>query len=369
MPVVRIAGLNIPIRRARALGAVMHGASEDPKRCLVVGPSWVGDMIMAQSLFKLLRAKFPDLIIDVLAPAWTWDLLARMPEVRRVIPQPLGHGRIALRVRYRLGRGLRAEGYDWAIVLPNSLKSALVPWFARIPRRTGYRGEFRYVLLNDLRHLDKKALPRTVQRFVALGLPKRSAEVAFESLPLPALTADAAAAAGVVGRLGLDLSRPILGLCPGAEFGPAKRWSPEYFAAVARHYSTLGWQSWVFGSERDHEIAKAVCHDAGPNCVNLAGLTTLSEVVDLMSLCRAVVSNDSGLMHVAAALARPLVAVFGSSDPGFTPPLASPDMSRTEWLHLECSPCFKRDCPLGHLDCLRGLRPERVIRALDALVS
>nr|WP_269085368.1 lipopolysaccharide heptosyltransferase II [Acidihalobacter prosperus] len=339
----------------------------EPQRCLIVGPSWVGDMIMAQSLFKLLRARFPELVMDVLAPGWTAPLLARMPEVRQAIPQPVGHGRLGLSERYRLGRRLRAEAYDWAVILPSSLKSALVPWFAGIPRRTGFLGEYRYGLLNDRRRLDKRALPRTIQRFAALGLPP-GASAAFESLPFPALHVDRDIAIETAARLGLDASRPVLALCPGAEYGPAKRWPPEYFAAVARHYRTQGWQSWVFGSERDKAMAEVVCRDAGPDCVNLAGRTTLTEAVDLMALTRAVVSNDSGLMHLAAALERPLVAVYGSSDPDFTPPLAMPGRARIERLGLECSPCFKRECPLGHLECLRGLHPERVVRALDALV-
>lgn len=346
----------------------MDEAGSAPRRCLIVGPSWVGDMVMAQSLFKLLAARHPEMTIDVLAPAWSEPLLARMPEVRRAVAQPVGHGRLALGERYRLGRSLRAEGYDWAVVLPNSLKSALIPWFAGIPRRTGFVGEFRYGLLNDARRLDKSALPRTVQRFAALAVPPR-APVALEQLPLPRLTVDAEAGEAAVERLGLETGQPVLGLCPGAEYGPAKRWPAEYFAAVARHYRTLGWQSWVFGSERDREIAEAVCRDAGPGCVNLAGRTTLTEATDLMARCRAVVSNDSGLMHLAAALQRPLVAVYGSSDPGFTPPLAAAGAVRIERLGLACSPCFERECPLGHLECLRGLHPERVVRALTRLAG
>ncbi|MEJ2655161.1 MAG: lipopolysaccharide heptosyltransferase II [Acidihalobacter sp.] len=333
-------------------------------RCLIVGPSWVGDMIMAQSLFIRLGER--GLEIDVLAPAWTEPLLARMPEVRDAVNMPVGHGELGLGRRLRVARDLRSRGYGCAIVLPNSLKSALIPWLAGIPRRTGFRGEYRYGLLNDLRRLYKRQLPRTVQRFVALGLP-RGKSPELEDCPRPRLRVESSAGRAARERLGLSIDRPVLALCPGAEFGPSKRWPPAHFAAVARRYRTLGWQTWVFGSQRDFEAAEAVCQDAGPDCFNLAGQTSLGEVIDLMAQASAVVSNDSGLMHMAAALDRPLVAVYGSSDPGFTPPLSP--YARIERLDLACSPCFQRECPLKHLDCLHGLHPDRVIRALDGLLE
>lgn len=321
-------------------------------------------MIMAQSLFMRLHER--GLEIDVLAPAWTEPLLARMPEVHDALNMPVGHGEFGLSRRRLVARDLRSRGYTCAIVLPNSLKSALVPWLARIPRRTGFRGEYRYGLLNDLRRLDKRQLPRTVQRFVALGLP-RGEVPALEDCPRPRLRVEPAAGRAARERLELSAERPVLGLCPGAEFGPSKRWPSAHFAAVARRYRSFGWQTWVFGSQRDFEAAEAVCQDAGPDCFNLAGRTSLGEAIDLMAQTSAVISNDSGLMHMAAALDRPLVAVYGSSDPGFTPPL-SPYV-RIERLGLPCSPCFQRECPLKHLDCLHGLHPDRVIRALDGLLE
>ena len=155
----------------------------------------------------------------------------------------------------------------------------------------------------------------------------------------------------------------MLALCPGAEFGSAKRWPADYFAAVARDCLARGWRVWLFGSERDAAAAADVNRNCGQGCENLAGRTDLSEAIDLLSLTDWVVSNDSGLMHVAAALNRKLIAVYGSSDPGFTPPL-SPN-ARVVSLGIECSPCFKRECPLGHLRCLRELLPERVLDLMD----
>ena len=335
-----------------------------PRQVLIVGPSWIGDMVMAQSLFRTLKQHYPEIQIDVLAPAWSQPLLKRMPEVRKALDLPLAHGELRLAKRYRLGRGLRVQGYDWSIVLPNSFKSALSPLWARIPRRTGYLGELRFGVLNDVRYLNRKRLPMMVQRFVALGLPPDSPLP--EPLPRPRLTLAPASVDSALERLRLERPQALLVLCPGAEFGPAKRWPVEYFAAIARQKQRQGWQVWVFGSERDKEIARAVHQLAESSCVNLAGQTSLAEAIDLLSLATLVITNDSGLMHIAAALNRPLIALYGSSDPGLTPPLN--DNARIASLRLPCSPCFKRSCPLGHLRCLRELKPEHVLRLMDELL-
>lgn len=331
---------------------------------LVVGPNWVGDMVMAQSLFETLKRQHPDRAIDVLAPTWTRPLLARMPQVRNGIDLPLGHGQLGLAVRRELGRSLRERHYEQAIVLPGSWKSALIPWFARISQRTGYRGEWRYGLLNDIRPLDKTRLPMTVQRFVTLGLPHHA--LLPPPVPLPYLTIDPTQRANALLKLGLlRTDTPLLALCPGAEYGPAKRWPVEHYAAVARAKLAEGWQVWLFGSNKDQPVAAAIQAQLAGQCTDLTGRTDLAQAIDLLSLAEAVVSNDSGLMHVAAALGRKLVAVYGSSDPGFTPPLHEP--ARIIWQGLACSPCFKRECPLGHLRCLREITPERVLQELATL--
>jgi heptosyltransferase-2 len=335
----------------------------NPKRCLIVGPSWVGDMVMAQSLFMVLKGQFPDLLIDVLAPGWSAPLLARMPEVNAAIEMPLGHGAFQLGARYRLGKSLRSTAYDWAIVLPNSWKSALVPFWAHIRKRTGYIGEQRYGLLNDRRQLDKKKLARTVQRFVALG-QSRDAEVLPEC-PNPALLVEGEKARRTAEKYALDADRPILALAPGAEYGPAKRWPAEYFTEVAVAFEKQGFQIIILGSERDQEPAAVIAGHSG--AIDLTGKTSLGEVVDLLSLVAVTVTNDSGLMHVAAATGSAVVAIYGSSDPGFTPPMT--DRAKILRLGLECSPCFKRVCPLGHTACLVELKPDLVLRAVEELMS
>lgn len=319
-------------------------------------------MVLTQSLLKLLKQRQPDAHIDVLAPAWTLPLLAHMPEVEDAIAAPFRHGELKLGERLRIGRSLRSRAYDRAVVLPNSLKAAVLPFAARIPRRTGFRGEWRYGLLNDVRRLDREKLPRSVDRFVALGLEAN--EPLPADIPAPALVVREADVTAALARFHVARpTRPVLALCPGAEHGPAKRWPIEYFAAVARTRLARGWSVWLFGSERDAHITGEINRLANRECLDLAGRTTLGEAIDLLSLAAAVVSNDSGLMHIAAALGRPLVAIFGSSDPRHTPPLGT--RAEVLYLGLSCSPCFARECPLGHLHCLYDIAPERALTALN----
>ena len=320
---------------------------------LIVGPSWVGDMVMAQSLLKLLKERQPATPLDVLAPAWSLPIIARMPEVRRGVVLPAGHGEIALRRRWQLARSLRMHEYQQAIVLPRSLKAALIPWFAGIPRRTGFRGEMRLVLINDVREFDEHRLDQTVKRFLALGL---AADEALPGVPQPALVVSAAHQREVLDRLGLATDRPIVAMMPGAEYGPAKCWPLEYFRALAEMLSHDGYAVWIMGSARDRGAGEAIA--ACDNVVNLCGRTELEDVIDLLGLCEQAVSNDSGLMHVAAAVGTRVVALYGSSSPAFTPPLTENRI--VHYLAIECSPCFQRQCPLGHFRCLRDILPADV---------
>lgn len=324
---------------------------------------------MAQTLFMTIKQQHPQAVIDVLAPDWSRPILQRMPQVNRAIVMPIGHGVLNLAERRRLGLALKAARYDQAIVLPNSLKSAIVPCFAGIPKRTGWRGEMRYGLLNDIRLLDKNRYPLMVQRFVALAYPPGAPLP--EPITAPHLVIDQENLTGALARFRLDPQRPVLALCPGAEFGEAKRWPAEHYSFVARNKLSQGWQVWLFGSAKDRPIAEQIRADLDEElqsyCVNLAGETSLADAVDLMSLASAVVTNDSGLMHIAAALDRPLVVVYGSSSPDFTPPLNQ--QVRILRTGIECSPCFKRECPLGHLKCLKELKPEQVLHNLNELLQ
>lgn len=334
------------------------------KKILVASPAWVGDMVMAQSLLMVLRQQQPQATIDVLAPGGIKALLERMPEVNNVHIAPFTHGKLGLQQRYQLGKQLRDYQYDQAIILPNSAKSALTLYWAHIPQRTGWYGEWPrgWLLLNDARKLDKQKLPLMVQRFVALGLP-RDAELP-ELLPRPKLQVSSTTLAASLEKYSLTPPQvPLLVIAPGAEFGPSKRWPPNYYAEVANAKLAQGWQVWMFGSPKDMPIAAEISQRTQGRVQDFVGKTTLAEAVDLMSLATIVVSNDSGLMHIAAALDKPLIAVYGSTSPRFTPPLS--DKVAILDLNLACSPCFKRTCPLGHWHCMLQLKPEWVIKNIS----
>ena len=304
----------------------------------------------------------------MLAPAWSEPLLQRMPEVRSAIPMPVGHGELGLGRRWRLGRALRSRHYDQALLLPNSLESALVPLIAGIPRRTGWRGELRYGLVNDLRLLDEQALPLMVQRFVALALdagealpvPLPAPRLARRRGPGPALPRAAGAGArsppaGAVPRGGIWRRQALAG-CQLRGARPALS-----RAGLAGGPVRFRQRS---GGDRRGAGQYAEGHDF---CFDLAGRTRLAEAVDLLSLATAVVSNDSGLMHIAAALARPLVVIYGATSPRFTPPLNANAAILAS--AIDCAPCFQRECPLGHHRCMRDTPVERVAGALDALLA
>ncbi len=328
-------------------------------RILIVAPSWIGDTIIAQPLLMRLRERGAR--IDVLAPAWSAPLLHRMAEVDRVIESPFRHGDFALLKRRALGLQLADEDYDEAIVLPNSWKSALIPCFAGIPKRTGFIGEARIGLLNNRHVLNPEAVPLLAERYASLAEPR--GDPLPRPLPQPHLSSTAGQQAAVCATLGLSSSAHPIAFCPGAEYGPAKRWPARHFAALAKSLATLDNPVWLIGSDKDKATGAEIARLADGHAVNLCGRTTLEQAIDLLACASAVVSNDSGLMHVAAALGRPLVAVYGSSSPAYTPPLSP--RAKIVTLNLVCSPCFKRECPLGHLNCLEKLGPEQILAAMD----
>lgn len=322
-------------------------------------------MIMAQSLFMALKQQNQDNIIDVVAPTWSSPVLARMPEVRRIIEVDVVHGKLQLAKRIRVGRSLRGQ-YDQAIILPRSFKSALVPYFAKIQQRTAYRGEMRYGVVNDMRQLDKEITRKAVQRYVSLG-EQTSRPVQFSSILLPKLRVDEGKRHQAVSKLAVNEKKPMVALMPGAEFGPSKRWPAEYFGELASMFGQDGFEVYIFGSPKDHAIGEEVVASSRGSATNLCGQTSLEEVVDLISLAKIAVTNDSGLMHVAAAVGRPVIAIYGSITPDYTPPLT--DAAEIQYLNLECSPCWQKQCPYGHYNCLRNLAVSRVYQSANKLLG
>ncbi|HTE13984.1 MAG TPA: lipopolysaccharide heptosyltransferase II, partial [Burkholderiales bacterium] len=264
-------------------------------KILVVAPSWVGDTVMAQPMFRLLHQRHANLVLDVLAPPFTLPLLSRMPEVRRGIVARFGHGELKFNERRRLAHALKAEHYDQAIVLPNSLKSALIPLLAKIPLRTGFRGEMRYGVLNDVRRLDEHALPKMVERFAALALD-RGASLP-RPLPAPQLSAHRVNFKNILKKQILTINNPVAIFCPGAEYGPAKRWPAEYFGALAKQAAQQGYAVWLIGSSKDTAIGEDIVRASDKACINLCGKTSLEDAIDIIASAALVVTNDSGLMH------------------------------------------------------------------------
>jgi heptosyltransferase-2 len=335
---------------------------QNAPKILIIGPAWIGDMVMAQGLFKLIKQQSPSARIDVLAPAWTFSLLRCMPEVNQAIESPLTHGDLQLAERYRIGKSLRGQ-YDHAIVLQNSFKSALIPWFAKIPKRTGWVGEFRYGLLNDARKLDKTKYPLMIQQYAALGIPAGATLPA--NYPYPEFVVNETARAATLKKINpLWRGKPVLALGVGAAFGPSKRWPETYFAEVAKQKIAEGWDVWLFGSKGDRPLTETVMRITDQQCEDLSGRTELNETIDLLSCVSGVVTNDSGLMHMAAALKKPLIAVYGSTSTAFTPPLSQ--SAQIVKLDLPCQPCFKRECPLQHHRCMRDLLPAQVLSLMTA---
>ncbi len=341
-------------------------AENSREKVLIVGPAWVGDMVMSQALYRALKEINPETHISVLAQGGLKPLLERMPEVDEILKFSLGHGELKLSERKRIGETLRKENFSKAFILPLSFKSALVPWHALIPERIGWRGEWRNVLLSDCRKLDKEAYPLMVQRFMSLAYPR--SEKLPRKLLYPKLVPKESNQNFKILDINLRVEENLLAICPGAEFGGSKQWPAEYYAEVVNMVLGKGWQAWIFGSPNDRSVAelimKKVDESVRDRCIDLVGKTDLSEATDLLSLASVVLSNDSGLMHIAAALGKNVIGLYGSTSSDFTPPLSdSVELISTD---IGCRPCFKRECPFGHLRCLTEIKPDRVLGAITS---
>ena len=336
------------------------------RKYLIIAPSWVGDMVMSQSLYRYLKSLHPDCLIDIAAPKHCCVLAQFMPEINQSIPLEFTHGQFSLFSRINIGKKLRANNYTHAIVLPNSWKSALIPFAAKIKRRIGWHGEERYFLLNDKRRLDKTKYPIMIERLCALAIDRR--HPLQSPLPKPRFIPNPNQSSTTLDEFQIQVNNKLIALCPGAEFGPAKKWPTSYYAQVAQYLLDKGHTVLLLGSSKDKESTYEIQHlyHKHPLLHNLAGQTDLYQAIHLLSSCNQVISNDSGLMHIACALNIPTLVIYGSTSDQFTPPLNH--QAKSIYLkNLACRPCFKRQCPLGHMDCMNKLTPQTIIDALEQL--
>lgn len=341
------------------------------KKYLIISPSWLGDLIMSQSLYKMLKKQDPTCLIDIYAPGYTMPLLDRMPELNEKIVNPFDHGAFNLKARFLEGKKLRRGNYDSVFILPNSLKSALIGLFAKIKDRRGFKGESRYFVINNMRS-NKTDFPYMVERYVALAFDKNEVKTAkdlpeFEYPKLNVMPLDLVKTKD----LGLDFSRKALVLGCGANYGPAKLWPVEYFAKVSDWWIEKGGMVIGIGSKKDIPTVQAIySHISDKNkeyFIDIAGKTNITEALDIVGACSAAVCNDSGLMHTVAAVDIPQVCIFGSTSTNYTPPLSKKAICVES--DEKCHPCFKRTCQFGTYACLKQITPEIVIEKLESLVS
>jgi len=327
---------------------------------LIVSPGWLGDIVMAQALLIALKAEDPSTILDVVVPDYYAPIVCRMPEVRQAIALPITHGQLQIAQRYRIARQLR-DRYQRAFILPNSFKSALIPFWAKIPKRVGWLGECRWGLLNDVRRLERQRYPRMVDRYIALAFDSTVTKLPHLVPKIPCDPSRQRALLSTWSPEPLKL-RPVIALCPGAAFGPAKRWPVHYFGQLAQLCLQAGWAVWLLGSAAEQSLGQAIEQSGGMGCLNLIGQTNLTDMIDWLEMADVVVCNDSGLMHVAAAVQTAVVAIYGASGPAHTPPL----ISRYQLLvrGLSCQPCGQRMCRYDHYRCLTDIQPTQVWSAI-----
>lgn len=336
-------------------------------RILVIAPNWIGDAVMSQPLLAAIKVSYPNVAIDVLATPWVAPVYRACSEVTELIEANLRHGQLQWGMRRELAAQIKKRNYASCYVLPNSLKSALIPWLANIPVRIGYQGELRRFLMTETKANSPKMqrIPM-VEHYANLSAPSRNSDTA---ICVPQLTPTASALEAARTRLqtaGIQTDTLVV-LCPGAEYGPSKRWPAAHFAALAQSILKAKPNASVvlLGSPSDRAIGEAIVSATASDgrMFNWCGETSLDEAIAIIGMCSNMVSNDSGLMHIGAALQVPQVAIFGSSDPNHTPPNSAKAIVIS--LHLPCSPCHQRECPLGHLNCLNQISADQVFAAIQ----
>lgn len=337
-------------------------------KILVRATNWLGDAVMSLPALRTLRARFPEAEITVLARPWVAALYEGERSIDRVIPLAVASGPRDWAAKWKLGRALRRENFDLAVLLPNSFESAAIVWLSGARRRIGYARDGRSSLLTDAIDPPKPGETPRHERYYYPELLRRAGLI--DALPqIDAIHFDSLDAARTRGKAAFAaraISGPVIGVNPGAAFGGAKRWLPERFAEAARqlaerHGATVA----IFGSASERELCGQVAAACGG--VNLAGETTLREFIDMTAACLLCLANDSGAMHIAAAVAVPSVTVFGPTDETATGPTGP--TARLVREPVDCAPCKRRECPIDHRCMTRVHVPQVVEIATEALTS
>ena len=337
---------------------------QDCPKILVIIPNWIGDVVGSQSLLIALKQKNPNCTIDI-AGSKAWVELAKfMPEVNDTFILNLKHGKVDFKARLKEAKELKQRKYDQCIILPNSLKSAILPFLARIRKRTGWLGEQRYILLNDYRKLDKSKYPLMIDRYSALAYSKN--EITLKA-PLPNLIVPQKYSDNIINKYNIKTDKKIISLCPGAAYGPSKQWPFEYYVKVAKYFIDKGYYIFLLGSPSDKEISHKIEANVNHNNLfNYTGTTSIPEAISIINLSTHVLSNDSGLANMACALKLETTILYGSTAGSIVAPPISDNATKMYIPKLDCQPCKKRVCPLDYFKCMMDLKPKKVISQIES---
>ncbi|MBC8302012.1 MAG: lipopolysaccharide heptosyltransferase II [Pelagibacterales bacterium] len=325
------------------------------EKFLVIAPSWIGDLVISQSFLKQLKLFYPKALIDVIARKELFPILNFMPEVNNLYNLDIKHGSLGLIKRYKLAKKIALNSYTKAFVLTNSFKSAIIPWLAGIPVRVGYLGELRYGLINKTYHLKKHQISMADRYYKLI-------DSTYHDNLRPELLVNEKEKKIVNKKFNIDGSKKNIFLCPDAEYGEAKRWPTKKWIELALEFKKQNYQTYFLGKDlRFNDSLNQVIKNNDKSIVSLISKTNIEEAAYLLASSDLVITNDSGLMHVASSVNAELIAIYGSSSPEYTPPLSKPEKHRIIYKNIECSPCFKKICPLGHFNCMHTISINEVI--------
>ena len=323
------------------------------EKFLIIAPSWIGDLIISQSLIKYLKKEYQDCQIDIIVRPELVKLAKMMPEVQNIYSLDIEHKELGLIKRHILAKEIKKYSYSTSIILPNSFKSAIIPWLANVPLRVGYNRELRLFLLNKkyslIKHKDSM-----VNRYLKL------ADGSYSDSIRPSLVINRDLADSIGRKYLINNSKKNIVLCPEAEYGSAKRWPTNKWVQLANFYKEKNYNVYLLGKNKNLDI-KYNSVLKKDSVISLLGKTSLEEATYLLSLVDLVITNDSGLMHITASVNTNLISIFGSSSPFYTPPLMKDQFGEVVYKALKCSPCFKRECPLQHLNCLNHISAEEIL--------